>query len=394
MMQIFYAWELGANLGHVGAFMPLAKALRARGHSVHCALTKPVDAMGLLLQDGFNWLQAPGLPDQRPGHDPENYSAILLHHGYAHANKLLALVVAWRELMRLSQCQVVLADHAPTAILAARTLGLPVMLFGNGFCVPPALPVCPAMRAWREVPAGLLEEIDGVALGNINRVLQHFGQAPLQAVAELFDVAESGLLTFPELDHYPRNRPIRYWGSLTTHSGIAPSWPEGSGAKVFVYARPTSPHFEKLTQALSALHARVWVFAPGLAPDAPTLHQNPSIMFSDQPAHLEKAAQEADLGVLLGGGGVTTATFLRAGTPVLLLPDILEPYLQGLKVQALGAGLVCDLAQQPDALPRLFEQLLAQASFNQNAQAFAARHAAHSQDQTLVDMCLRLEEMV
>ena len=30
-VNLLYAWELGANFGHIGAFLPLARALRERG---------------------------------------------------------------------------------------------------------------------------------------------------------------------------------------------------------------------------------------------------------------------------------------------------------------------------------------------------------------------------
>jgi hypothetical protein len=36
MASILYAWEFGANLGHVGTFLPVARELR-RGTTVHWA---------------------------------------------------------------------------------------------------------------------------------------------------------------------------------------------------------------------------------------------------------------------------------------------------------------------------------------------------------------------
>jgi hypothetical protein len=62
------------------------------------------------------------MPEQQREGPPLNYADILLRFGYADSNDLLGLVVAWRELMRLTGFELVLADHAPTAILAARTL--------------------------------------------------------------------------------------------------------------------------------------------------------------------------------------------------------------------------------------------------------------------------------
>ncbi len=68
MASILYAWEFGANLGHVGAFMPLARALREQGHDVHWMVTQPAVVGDFLDGEGFAWLAAPTLPEApRPG---------------------------------------------------------------------------------------------------------------------------------------------------------------------------------------------------------------------------------------------------------------------------------------------------------------------------------------
>lgn len=232
MSKVFYAWELGANMGHIGAFLPLAHELKAHGHEVHWAVARTREAARLLHWEGIQWVQAPGVNDQRPGHAPENYAAILLHYGYADTQQLLGLVVAWRELMRLTKAEIVLADHAPTAILAARTLGLPVMLHGNGFSAPPMVTPTPTLRPWKNQDEQILRDNDATALYNINGILKAYGREALPMVSALFDVEESALLTFPELDHYPHRPQGRYWGASTTSSGVQPDWPVVAGPKV------------------------------------------------------------------------------------------------------------------------------------------------------------------
>jgi UDP:flavonoid glycosyltransferase YjiC (YdhE family) len=63
MANIFYAWEFGAGLGHIGAFLPLARALRERGHGVHSALASTAAAVRLFDREGFAWLDATGIPE-------------------------------------------------------------------------------------------------------------------------------------------------------------------------------------------------------------------------------------------------------------------------------------------------------------------------------------------
>ena len=242
MASILYAWEFGANLGHVGAFMPLARSLRDEGHEVHWAVTQPASVGDFLAAQNFACVAAPVVPElSRPG-PPLSYSDILLRFGYADAKALYGLVGAWIELMRLTGAQLVMADHAPTAVLAARILGLPVMLFSNGFTVPPRRSPLPNMRPWADVPQQVLVDLDAAALRNINVVLGRFGQAPLTHLANLFDVAEESLVSFPELDHYADRGPARYWGSLpSAGGGVRLEWPAGN-TRIFAYLRHEVVH--------------------------------------------------------------------------------------------------------------------------------------------------------
>jgi len=391
--RIFYAWELGANLGHMGAFMPLAKALRERGHAVHWAVPQPTEAAQLLAPAGFAWLQAPGVSDRAPGHTPENYASILLHHGWGAFSSLLGLVVAWRELLKLTGAQVVLVDHAPTAILAARTLGLPVMIHGNGFTVPPQMHPTPAMRSWADVPSALLLQNDQTALTHMNAVLAHWGCAPLRHLAELFAVAEPTLLTFPELDHYSQRSSARYWGTASMSTGVVPEWPKGDGPRVFAYVRPAGAHHRAVLDSLTRLSARVLVYAPGLPETVQQALTNERLCFARRPVDIARAAHEAQMGVMWGGGGVSAVAFLRAGTPVLILPNQLEPFLQGLQIQAMGAGLVADLDRSLDRLPHLLTQLLTEDRFQVAAQAFAQRYAQWDEAGLVDRMRQRVERL-
>jgi hypothetical protein len=264
MASILYAWEFGANLGHVGAFMPLARALREGGHTVHWSVTQPAQVGDFLAQEGFSWLPAPSTTEVQRQGPPLSYADILLRFGYADANALFGLVGAWRELMRLTGAELVLADHAPTAVLAARTLGLPVMLFSNGFTVPPMMSPMPNMRPWVSIPAQTFVELDKAALTSINQVLTRYGCETLPYVASLFDVAEETLVTFPELDHYANRGDARYWGSLPSAGGGKSSdWPPGTGAKVFAYLRRECVHHEAALAALQVSGQPSLVYFPG-----------------------------------------------------------------------------------------------------------------------------------
>ena len=391
--SIFYAWEFGANLGHIGTFLPVARALRTRGHSVHWAVAQPHQAVHLLPREGFAWLQAPTFPEQARDRPPLNYADILLRFGYGQASDLLGLTVAWRELLRLTGAQIVLADHAPTAILAARTLDIPVMLFGNGFFTPPQINPTPNLRPWTNVPPEHLQQADALALASMNAVLARFGKPALGSVAELFMVAEDALLTFPELDHYAQRGPAKYWGMLPAAVASPPQWPRVSGSRVFAYLRPESAHLEATLQALSQLNAAVLIFAPGLSTAWQTRYASSHLHFSPEPVDLASVARQADAGITYASLA-TTLSFLMAGKPVLMTPSHLEQFLGAQCVVDMGAGLLQNPEQPPTGLAAMLIRVLTDPALRDNAQAFARKYAKFDQAAVLGHIVRRIEEIV
>jgi UDP:flavonoid glycosyltransferase YjiC (YdhE family) len=394
MAAILYAWELGAGLGHVGAFMPMAKALRGAGHDLHWAVAHPADVGAFLAAAGERWLPAPVVGEQmRPG-PPLSYADILLRYGYADAQGLLGLVGAWCELMRLTGARLVLADHAPTAVLAARCLELPVMLFSNGFTVPPRRRPLPNMRSWVPVAEPTLAALDEEACNTINAVLEHFAKPGLRCTADLFDVAEEALITFPELDHYADRGPARYWGSLpSAGTACAAPWPALPGPRLFAYLRPQMAHFAALLDALHRLGVATLAYVPGLDPHLRARHAAPHLVFLEQPADLAQMTRDAD-GAITYASLATTTAFLLAGKPLLLLPGHLEQFLLARRVEEMGAGLLVNPEQPPGDLRALLSGLLVEPAWRENARAFATKYAAFDQGAVASNLVRRVAELL
>lgn len=393
MSKLLYAWEFGAGLGHVGAFLPLARTLRQRGHDVHWAVSQTDAAARLLAQEGFTWLQAPGRREIPRAEPPLSYNDILLRFGYANREDLLGLVVSWRELLRLTGAQVVLADHAPTAILAARTLGIPVVLFSFGFFVPPRQRPLPSMRPWLVLPPGQLDALENEALASVNAVLARFSGPPLGMVAQLFDVAENTLLGFPELDHYADRGPARYWGNLPDAGvGNAPAWPALPGRRIFGYLRGGTPHHEAALAALHALGQATVVYFPDAPPALLERYAAPHLVFSAKPLDLARTAREADAAVTYAGMSTATS-FLLKGKPLLLLPGHLEQFLVARRIEEMGAGLLLNPEQPPVDIESKLRRILFDADFALNAQAFARKYANFPQDTVIAHLIGRIEEI-
>jgi UDP:flavonoid glycosyltransferase YjiC (YdhE family) len=393
MSKLLYAWEFGANFGHIGAFLPLARTLRQRRHEVRWAVAQTGPAARLLAPEAYTWLQAPTCRETPRAGPPLSYSDILLRFGYANDEELLGLVVAWRELMRLTGAQAVLADHAPTAMLAARTLGIPVVLFCFGFFAPPRQRPLPCIRPWSPPPPGRLDALDNEALASINAVLGHFGLAPFDAVAQLFDVAEDALLGFPELDHYAERGPARYWGNLPDAGvGNAPAWPALPGRRIFGYLRTGTRHHEAALAALHALGQPTVVFFPDAPPALLERYAAPHLVFSAQPLDLARTARESDAAITYAGMSTVTS-FLLKGKPVLLLPSQLEQFLLARRVEEMGAGLLVNPEQEPVDLEQKLRRVLFEADFALNARAFARKYANFPQDTVIAHLVSRIEEI-
>lgn len=394
MASILYAWEFGANLGHVGPFMPLARELRQAGHEVHWAVTQPAAVGDFLAKDAFAWLAAPTTSELPMPGPPLTYADILLRFGYADPKALFGLVGAWRELMRLSGASLVLADHSPTALLAARTLSIPVMQYSFGFTVPPKRNPIPSMRPWTSIPEQQIRAIDQTAVASINAVLERFDCHALPTLANLFDVAEEALVTFPELDHYPDRGPARYWGSLpSTGSGKAAKWPGLGRTRCFAYLRPESPHHEAALAAMRALDISALVFAPGLPLATAERFAAPHVRFLDEPADIQQMVLEADVAITYAGLATATA-FLLGGKPLLLLPGHLEQFLVARRVVEMGAGILVNPEQPPGDLGGALASLVNDPSYRDNARAFATKYAAFDQSRIIRNLVRRIEELL
>lgn len=393
MSRLFYAWELGANLGHIAAFLPLGRALREHGHQVDWAVVQTGPAARLLHREGFTWMQAPVAAEARRNGAPLSYADILLRFGYTDGEDLLGLVVAWRELLKRGGVELVLADHAPTAVLAARTLGVPVMLFSNGFTVPPRVRPLPAMRSWLPVAGETLLALEDTALAAVNAVLGHFGQPKLDALWQIFEVAEEAMITYPELDHYEQRGPSRYWGSLPNAAiGIAPPWSALAGKRIFAYLRPETPNCEAMVAALCGLGLPTVIYLPGASGSFKAKWQAPHLVFAALPVDIEQVARDVDVAITYASLATTTA-FLFAGKPLLLLPTHLEQFLLAKRVTDMGAGVLVNPENPPGDLRRTLLNLLNNPSYRENARAFANKYAAFPQDQVVGNLVRRVGEL-
>jgi UDP:flavonoid glycosyltransferase YjiC (YdhE family) len=388
-----YAWELGGGLGHVNAFLPIARALEARGCAITWALSDPGPAAVLLENRRDAIWPAPRLHEKITGlPEPQlAFSEILLRAGYISADMLTPLLRGWREIVERAVPDLVIADYAPTALLAARSLKKTCVRIGTGFCCPPAIEPEPPLMSWLLPAAERSAESRQLVLSNINTALAAHGAEPL-ALQALMHLADDDIVTsYAELDHYPA-RGTPHWGAvLGGDNGVAADWPQGARPRVFAYLKAQQPQTLPLLRALRRRGCAVLAYCPSLQDADRRQLESPHMRFSARPVAIEAAVAGADL-VLCGGGHGTVCAALLGGKPVLVAPELTEQGLTAHKVTALGAGLMylgADDAQTDALLARLLDEPV----FARAADAFRQRYTAANQAQIVEAIAARCMQL-
>ncbi len=373
MARILFCWELGAGLGHMLVHLDLARHLREQGHAVAFALRDLSRAEVVFGREGFTYVQAPVRirPVADPVPVPRTYTHILHNIGFADTLALTAQAKAWRTLYRGLKPDLLVFDHSPTAMLAARGMTVARVMLGFGFILPPPASPFPDLRGG-PAPADWSPDADeDRLLVRINRVADGLGVDHLQRLSDLLQTDDRFLLTFRELDQYPPREAEQYWGDGPRDAGEEPRWPAGEGKRVYAYLKP----FGTLPSLLADLRntgCPTLVYSDELPENLVQEFSAPTLRFVRRPLNLRRFARECDLAVLNANHGTTAAMFL-AGRPMLQLPLHLEQLITASNTQHLGIGLSAPLLK-PQGMRNKLKVLLESDTFARQAGILAARY--------------------
>ena len=394
MSRILFAWELGAGFGHLGPFRPIAEALLAHGHELTVAARDVQNAATVLGALPLEIVQAPLCVKTYNGlaEPPLNFAEILMRYGYLDAPQLGGLFRAWRGLLDITRPNVLVADHAPTALLAARGCNVALAVTGGAFCVPPPVSPTPNMRDWVNVPAQRLASSDETVLKVINSILP--ATAPrLGALHEIFDRVSYLFNGVPELDPFGPRDPGSFLGLHCGAAGTAvPQWPTGRGPRVFAYLNGEYRHLDAALAALAACGVRCLVYMRGDMPAVRQKYAGPNFTFSAELLDIDQAVRAADLCVCHANYGTVMAV-LRGGKPQLLLPYDLEKFLTAAAVERLGVGRMVHPEKEPVDIGGALAQLLGNPAFTESAKAFALKHREPSIDTIIANTAQRIESL-
>jgi UDP:flavonoid glycosyltransferase YjiC (YdhE family) len=331
---VLFAWERGHGFGHANRLRCIATQLRPHGLRLIAAVRKPAALASH--QDVFAEITAvPAWPvDQLPaGQAPPASSATLSDTlsaaGLADGEAVGRILSAWDKIFGLARPDLVVADFAPLAALAARGR-IPLMLVGTGFTVPPAeMPRFPLLH--RLVPPAF-DEVR--TLETVNAAIVKVGFSRLDRLPQLFSGDACLVQTFPLLDPYDTQRVLPVEG----HVFAEPPIPRVADAKqVFAYLSDDSNGWTFMLEALIPVAKCLRIHAPSW-PNAPLDR------LAEAGAQVESTPQPI-AGILTGsrlvvhrGGHGLAAEALAAGVPQLVLADHIEHDLYGEAIERAGVG--------------------------------------------------------
>ena len=376
MARILLCWELGGGLGHLVPLAETGRELERAGHEVAFALRDLAYANALLDLPGTRIYQAPVLLPLWRDNDvlPETFTDILYAIGYRDANRLTGLLAGWRQIYNDFNPDLIVHDHSPTAMAAARGLDIPAVgLARSGFTLPPAVSPMPDLRGGdpgnREPQLARERQVTD----HLNKALVNLGLPTIKSIGELFELDGRVLLSVPELDAYGPRDNVDYWGPLEHGRGATPEWPtpaRDDGKKIFVYVKGFATRDALLASLAGSGHS-VLAHIGGMDARDCARHSTATMTLSPEIIDIRQALADCDLVVTHGGSLVASA--LLAGKPVLTLPLYLEQQITAEKLQAWGAGLNAP-QRQPRGMETKLHQLLEDPSFAAAARSIAAKY--------------------
>lgn len=382
MANIVFTWELGGGFGHVGRFRPIAERLLDARHSV-TMIVKDLKRAAVFLADlDIRLFQAPVKISRAVPYNPtpSTFAHLLANMGYQESRELKAMVSAWANLFDLLQPDLLLFDHSPTAILAARGRQVCQMTIGTGFCCPVDEFPLPQMAPWRPMEAAQRERHELIIVDRINSVLRSSQQPEIQRVGQIYGDMDANLLTtFLELDHYPQRTNGRYmgaWAGSTQQSkdkdahasDPAHNWPQAKKPKLFVYLKP-SKAVTDLLRWISGQGFPAVVVGDGLNMKQLASVVAPNVQLHQGTLPMESVRRWCDIAILNGSHG-TTCDMLLSGKPILQIPLTFEQALLTHRTVKMGVALDASPEQPRQAIQQL-GALVNNLGFGERAKAFA-----------------------
>lgn len=252
--------------------------------------------------------------------------------GFRDPDLLRIRVRWWKNLIIAHASDLIVADYAPCALLAAHCLGIPAIATGTALSVPPAH--LPRLPEFMQSPGDVVLDQDEM-VATINDALVPMGLTPLDRLAQIYDCTQPMPRSVSILDPYEQWRT----GSRVLPLEKIPPMSAGKGDEVFVYFSTEELQDEGILAALETLPLVARLVAPGLSEgvSARLRKGNPHLKIETRLVPHGEIVSRARVIVCAGQAGTATLSLL-SGIPLLALPLHAE---QGLNARGASTSRSC-----------------------------------------------------
>ena len=372
MSRILLCWEIGTDYQHLLSLQAIARFYQSKGHEVWVAGRDVTKLRRLFSDVKINVIQAPhsdsaaelGVEKQAP----RSYADFLRRCGFHHSDALSGLMSAWRSMFSFIKPDLLLCDHAPVALLAARGLlrggrygqdrNSPVakIAVGMPFSVPDDNRPAGVFFAGDLAKSDIVRYEDDI-VKVINKVCIEFSIPCINNLADLLsDFDQCIFQTYSELDHYGYRSHVQrdkttYVGTVVPDFTEPALFPHFRGPKIYCHVKGTV-ETPVLLKTLQAIECSAIVLADGIPSAIINAHKSRHILYVDKPVNMQDVLSQSTFAILNGGIN-SVSLFMKAGIPVALFPLHIEQFLMAKRVEALNAGLQLNLTDVDSALQGL-----------------------------------------
>lgn len=374
MGKILFAWELGGGLGHIVRFERLIKELRNRGHVVSVAIPYLLHAGRLNLPPDCVKIVPEWPSSIRRRRDPKGiswitYGDMLASIIFTSSDEIAERIITWRRVFDETKPDVVIADYAPGAVLAARDF-MRCINVGDGYTLPPHV-MENFPRLWSGDAPVKHREAD--VADRISAALSRFGATPLRNYPDMNAATAHATMTIPMLDVY---RELRSGGWLGAGPFTLPATLRDTRAGLFVTLHEEDQFDSRLMEGIAESGMGGMVVIPNLLRKNRKLFGDAGFETPKTLQPLNEVLETVRVLVHLGGMGTANAGIAK-GVPQLIFYTDLDKYHTGKPIVDAGVGISLRLKTvTKQQISRAIQELVNDSAYLKRAAQLAEENSA------------------
>jgi len=392
MAKIALCWELGRGSGHLAVLAEFVQPLIQHGHEVCLIVQNLGRADKLKAFKGLKIYQAPLLNHSIEPYSVVNYSSVLLMCGYDDSKNLSATINGWKNIFDSLHIDFVIAEHSPTALVAAKIENIPSAMVGAGFVVPQLESPMPSIVKWESISDDRLQIADAAVIACVNEMLAYQNaNKTISSVQALFTDSFKCLITVPELDHYGPRVCNYSQPSTCLFKNHEPIWPEKNLDKVFVYFDGASPFLPVLLKQLGSVPYSVLMVVPNIKDELIATYSTGTLKIQTQLVNIDQVAEQCKL-VITHAAHHTVFDFLKKGIPPIMLSSTFESTMLSVLVGKQGLGFSGTLNVDKVNIAQMLNSSTQAKHIWENARIFAKKYQDNEDGQAIAGLTSFISE--